>query len=162
MENPKNTIIKEAASVIPFLIKTAVVVGIGYYVYYRFTNRFVSLKENKNYPPANVTESQAKAKANAIISAKTLFAESDFGSQYQATADALAGLNYNGFVRVYNAFGHQTGTLFSGDLNLIEYLHDQFSAYELQYLSALQNGAFFKTVYAPKPNEIFETIKLTA
>lgn len=128
---------------VPFIIKGIFVIGIVLYAVGKFKNRFVGLKEKSNYPKANVSDAQAKARANSIISAKTLFNEFDFGSQYNATADALAGLNYNGFVKVYNAFGHQTGVLFSGDLNLIEYIFDQFSEDEIQYLSALQNGAFF-------------------
>lgn len=128
---------------IPFLIKGIFIIGIGLYAFGRFKNRFVSLKEKSNYPKANVTDAQAKGRADAIIEAKSLFAEFEFGAQYNATADALAGLNYNGFVKVYNAFGHQTGVLFSGDLNLIEYIYDQFSPNEIVYLSALQNGAFF-------------------
>lgn len=135
---------KEVASVIPFLIKTTVVLGIGYYLYSSYTNRFVKLKENNNYPIANVTEAQAKGRADGIANSKTFWDDADFGGQYQATAQNLAGLNYNGFIRVYNAFGHQGGTIFSGDLNLIEFIKDQFSAYEVQTLSTLLNGVFFK------------------
>lgn len=128
---------------VPFIIKSIFVIGIVLYAVGKFKNRFIELKEKSNYPKANVSDAQAKGRANSIISAKTLFNEFDFGDQYNATADALAGLNYNGFVKVYNAFGHQTGVLFSGDLNLVEYIFDQFSEEEIQYLSALQNGAFF-------------------
>jgi len=128
---------------IPYIIKGIFVIGIALYAIGKFKNRFVNLKEKSNYPTANVTDAQAKAKANSIISSKSFFDEFDFGDQYNATADALAGLNYNGFVKVYNAFGHQKGHLFGGDLNLIEFIHDQFSEVEIQYLSALQNGVFF-------------------
>jgi hypothetical protein len=127
----------------PFIIKGIFVIGIALYAIGKFKNRFVSLEEKSNYPKANVSDAQAKAKADAIIEAKSLFGQFEFGSQYNATADALAGLNYNGFVKVYNAFGHQTGVLFSGDLNLIEYIFDQFSQNEIAYLSSLQNGTFF-------------------
>lgn len=135
---------KEFASVIPFVFKTLFVLGIGYVIIRSYTNRFKKLSENKNYPIANVTEAQAKGRADGIANSKTFWDESDFGGQYQATAQNLAGLNYNGFIRVYNAFGHRGGTIFSGDLNLIEFIKDQFSAYEVQTLSTLLNGVFFK------------------
>ena len=139
--DPRTTIVKETASVIPFLIKTVVVCGIAYYVYNRFTNRFIKLKENSNYPAANVTEAQAKTRADAIAGSIGWFTNS-----FDAVADNLAGLNYNGFVRVYNAFGQQTGTLFGGDLNLVEWIKNQFSEDEISQLSSLQNGVFFKGI----------------
>lgn len=157
--DPREELVRQTASVIPFLIKTVVVVGIGWYIVNRYQNRFVKLKENSSYPPANVTQAQAKSRADAIISAKTLFVEFEFGDQYQATANALAGLNYNGFVRVYNEFGHQTGVLFSGDLNLIEYILDQFNAYEVANLSSLQNGAFFKdSIMTPEEQQAVKNL----
>ena len=140
LKNPavQTEFVKQTATVIPFLIKTVVIVGIGWYAYNKWTNRFVKLKENSSYAPANVTEAQAKAKADAIASSIGWFSNS-----FDAVADNLAGLNYNGFIRVYNAFGHQTGTLFGGDLNLIEWIKNQFNEYEVAQLSSLQNGAFF-------------------
>lgn len=142
--DPRITIVKETASVIPFIIKTAIVYGIGYYIYYSYTNRFTKLKENGNYPNANVSLAQAKNRADGIASAKSLFDQLEFGSQYQTTSQQLSGLNYNGFIRVYNSFGHQSGHFLGGDMNLIEFLKDQFSDYEVQTLSTLLNGAFFK------------------
>lgn len=149
MENPTSEIIKNTASVIPFLIKTAVVCGIGYYIYYRYTNRFVGLKENSKYPTANVTTAQAKSRADAIYGSITLF-----GNDFTSVSNNLAGLNYNGFVRVYNAFGHQTGTLLGGDLNLVEWIKNQFTEYEVSQLSTLLNGAFFKLGNNEEYNDI--------
>lgn len=145
METPQNTVLKETASVIPFIIKTAIVCGIGYYIYYRYTKRFVKMKENPKYKAANVTPEQAKGRADAIAGSKGWFTNS-----FDTVADQLAGLNYNGFVRVYNAFGHQTGTFLGGDLNLIEWIRNQFNDYEIAQLSALQNAAFFKISPNPK------------
>ena len=137
--NPTITVVRETASVIPFLIQTAVVCGIGYYIYYRFTTRFIKLKENANYPVANVSQAQAKSRADTIVGAIGWFSNS-----FNTVADQLAGLNYNGFIRVYNEFKHQRGTLLAGELNLIEFLQNQFDKQELAQLSSLQNGAFFK------------------
>lgn len=138
--DPRATVVKQTASVIPFLIKTAVICGIGYYVYYRFTNRFVKLRENSNYPVANVTIAQAKTRADAIAGSIGWFSNS-----FDAVADSLAGLNYNGFIRVYNEFGEHSGTLFAGDLNLIEWIKNQFTEDEILQLSSLQNGVFFRS-----------------
>lgn len=137
--NPTATVLKETASVIPFLIKTAVVFGIGWYLYSSYTNRFIKLKENSNYSPSNVTDAQAKGRADTIIGSLGWFSNS-----FETVRDQLAGLNYNGFIKVYNAFGHQSGTLFAGDLNLVEWIRNQFSDEEVALLSSLQNGVFFK------------------
>lgn len=134
----KTEIVKQTASIIPFLVKTAVVCGIGYYVYYRFTNRFISLKENTKLQNSNVTLAQAKSRADSIKSSISWT-----GNDFNNVADNLQGLNYNGFIRVYNAFGEQTGTLLGGDLNLIEWIQNQFTPYEVEQLSSLLNGAFF-------------------
>lgn len=131
-------IVKQTASIIPFLVKTAVVCGIGYYVYYRFTTRFISLKENSKFPTGNVTLAQAKSRADSI-KGSIGWVSNDFNN----VADNLQGLNYNGFIRVYNAFGQQTGTLLGGDLNLIEWIQNQFTQYQVEQLSSLLNGAFF-------------------
>ena len=136
--DPRVKVIEQTASVIPFLIKTIVICGIGYYVYYKFTNRFVKMKENSKYPVANLTMAQAKARAESIYGSITLF-----GNDFQNVATQLNQVNYNGFVRIYNAFGEHTGTLLGGDLDLIEWIHNQFTDYEIEQISFLTSGAFF-------------------
>lgn len=143
---------KIAETLLPWLFKLAVIGAIGVYAYRRFTTRFVALKEKSNYPKSNVSDAQAKGRADSIIGSISFFDQTEFGTQFNATADALQGLNYNGFVKVYNAFGHQKGHWFAGDKNLVEFINDQFSAYEIQQLSFLSNGAFFKGL---KPEVIF-------
>lgn len=140
-----NTTASVAEKTLPFILKGLFVLGIGLYIFSSYKNRFVKLKENSNYNPSNVTLAQAKTRADAIGSSIGLFSNS-----FESVADNLAGLNYNGFVRVYNAFGHQSGTLLSGDLNLIEWIKNQFSEYEIAQLSSLQNGVFFKIAATPK------------
>ena len=131
-------IVRQTASIIPFLVKTAVICGIGYYAYKKYTNRFVSLKEISKYPDARISLAQAKSKADSIAGSITWT-----GNSFNNVADNLSGLNYNDFIRVYNAFGQQTGTLLGGDLNLIEWIQNKFSEYEVEQLSSLLNGAFF-------------------
>lgn len=136
---------KQAARVIPYLI----VGGIVVYGLYRYSNRFVKLKENTRYPVANVTLAQAETKANAIRHYE----------DFQDVSNNLAGLNYNGFVRVYNAFGFEEtppGLLTSlfcppcllfglgGDnIDMIAWLRSKFTSYEIEELSFLFNGQFF-------------------
>lgn len=136
--DPRITIVKETASVIPFVLKGFFVLGVGYFLYNRYTNRFVKLKENNNYPIANITYDQAKTKADAIVSSLGWFSNS-----FDTVSGNMQGLNYNGFIRLYNAFGHQRGTLLSGELNLIEWIKNQFTEDEVNQLSFLTNGVFF-------------------
>jgi hypothetical protein len=159
--NPATKVIDTSANIaentLPFIIKTIFVLGVGYLVYSRYTNRFIKLKEKSNYPAANVSEAQAKGRAAAIGGSITLF-----GNSFETVSENLSGLNYNGFVRVYNAFGHQTGTFLSGDLDLIEWLRNQFTDYQMQQLSFLLNGAFFKNQKSDSinPAETQEIINL--
>lgn len=138
-EKTVETTAEIAKQTIPFVVKTLFVLGVGYLIYRKYTNRFVKLKEKSNYPKSNVSDAQAKSRADSISGSISLFSNS-----FETVADNLAGLNYNGFVKVYNEFGHQSGTFFSGDLNLIEWLRNQFDDYEVEQLSFLLNGAFFK------------------
>lgn len=131
--------IEKTTEVIPFLIKTIVVLGIGYYAYSKYTNRFVKRAEISTYPKANVSMAQAQAKADAIYSSIGWFS-----NDFDNVAKQISGLNYNGFIRVYNAFGHKTGTLLGGDLTLEEWIYNQFDTDQIAKLSFLLNGAFFK------------------
>jgi hypothetical protein len=138
---PEAEAVRQAATVIPWLIKLAVIGSIGYFIYSKFTKRFVELPANPKYAPSNVTDAQATTRANAIASSLATF---DFtGDEFGITSQNLAGLNYNGFVKVYNAFGKQQGHFGAGQLTLIEWINDQFSSTEISQLSLLLGGAFF-------------------
>lgn len=132
-------IVQATASTIPFLIKTVVVLGIGAFVWYKYANRFKSLNENPNYEQSNITESQAKTKAESIFSAMY-----GFGGNYSLVAQNLAGVNYNGFIRIYNAFGLRQGSIpFSSKMNLVQWFSDQFNEDELEQLRFLVGRNFF-------------------
>lgn len=134
----KNAIQQAVESLTPY--KEIIFVATGVYVVYRaITNRFVKIKEVSAYPQANVSFAQAKLRADAIYSSIDWFS-----NDLQNVANQLQGLNYNGFVRVYNAFGERRGTLLAGKLNLIEWLQNQFNREQIQELSFLLNGAFFR------------------
>ncbi|MBB1193557.1 hypothetical protein DNC80_07725 [Flavobacterium sp. SOK18b] len=132
-------VIEKSAEAIPFLIKLFTVIGVGYFGYRIYSNRFVKRKENTSYPQSNVSYAQAKSRADAIYGSIGMFT-----NDFENVARQLTGLNYNGFVRVYNAFGHKRGTLLAGDLNLEEWCFNQFTSYQIQQLSFLLGGAFFQ------------------
>jgi hypothetical protein len=92
------------ASVIPwgFIIKTLFVLGIGYFAYTKWTNRFVKRKYNSNYPDSNISDAQAEARANSIADSIKWFS-----NDYDNVELQLSGLNYNGFIKLYNAFGNR-------------------------------------------------------
>lgn len=138
MESAKTEIIKQSATVIPFVLKIAIVTAIGAIVYYKITTRFVEKKEISKYGPANITMAQADAAASNIVASVGLFS-----TDYQMVASSLAGLNYNGFIRVYNAFGHRTGAASGVKRDMISWLYSVYSDYEMEQLSSINGGAFF-------------------
>lgn len=139
MSENQRAIVQQTASTIPFLIKTFVFVGLGVFVWYKFNNRFRSFSENSSYPASNVTDSQAKAKAEAIFASMY-----GLGANVNIVAQNLAGLNYNGFVKVYNAFGARKSAIpFSDKKNMIQWFTDEFSESELEQLRFLVGRNFF-------------------
>ncbi len=132
-------VVEKSAEAIPFLIKLFAVCGLTYFVYTKYTDRFVKKKENSSKPPSNISYAQAKSRADAIYGSIGIIS-----NDFDNVARQLSQLNYNGFIRVYNAFGHKKGTLLGGDLNLEEWCHNQFSSYQVQQLSFLLGGEFFK------------------
>jgi hypothetical protein len=134
----QKAVVQATASVIPFFLKTGFVLGVGYVIYNKWTNRFVPSKEVSYYPTANITTSQAKTKADAIYGAMK-----GYGNGFQIVAANIAGLNYNGWVRVYNAFGNRQGVIpFSSKMNLTEWFADQFNEEELAQLRFLVPNVF--------------------
>ncbi|ALM50311.1 hypothetical protein AMR72_16320 [Flavobacterium psychrophilum] len=125
-------------SLIPFIVKTTIIVG-GIYVAYRlYTDRFIKMGVNTSYPGANITDGQASARANAMYEAMK-----GIGANKDVVAMNLQGLNYNGWVKVYNAFGNRTGVIpFSKEMNLAEWLNDQFSGTDLLELKLILPGVF--------------------
>jgi len=140
LTTPQTEVIKQTASVIPFLIKTIVIVGIAAVIIYKYKNRFIKLDYARNYDPANITDAQAEAKAAAIYNAMGLFSNS-----FSTVKASVAGLNYNGFIKLYNAFGTHTGRLlgFGKEMDLIAWCSDQFDENQIAQLRFLLGGAFF-------------------
>lgn len=124
---------------IPFFVKTGIGVLAVYYLYTMYKGRFIKLGQNPNLAPANVSDGQAAAKANALHSAMI-----GIGADLEMVASQLAGLNYNGWVKVYNAFGNRKGINPLGEaMNLVEWLHDQFpDEDEMAQLQNVLSGVF--------------------
>jgi hypothetical protein len=125
-------------SLIPWLVKTGLIVFALWYLWGLWKGRFIKAPINPNYPPANVSDAQAEAKANALFSAMY-----GVGANYDLVAAQLNGLNYNGWIKVYNAFGNRDGiNPFGDEMNLVEWLNDQFSQNELLQLRFLVGNVF--------------------
>lgn len=141
--NPATAIVTAKAldkttEVIPFVLKTLFILGMAGFIIYKIKNKFRPLSENNAYPNANVTHGTAKTKADAIFSAMT-----GFGANVDLVANNIAGLNYNGFVRVFNAFGDKQGAIpFSDKMNMVEWFYDQFNEAELTKLRFLVPNIF--------------------
>lgn len=132
-------VVEKGAESIPFLINTSFILLVGFFGIRAFMNRFKKKDEIAEFGPANITYGQAKSRADAIYGSI-----STFSNDFDTVSKNIAGLNYNGFIRVYNAFGQKKGTLLGGDLNLEEWCSNQFSSYQMQQLSFLLGGAFFQ------------------
>ncbi len=128
-----------ATNVFPKLIMLAVFGAVAYVIYGKIVNRFKPKGEISSYPNANITMGQAKDRAATILESIPLFGSPDL----ETVARQIAGLNYNGWVRLYNAFGKHTGEWFGGDLDLVSWLRQQFDAEDFEVLGGLQNHAFF-------------------
>ena len=135
--DPRITVVKETATVIPWLIKFAIIAGTAYYLYSRYTNKFSAMQEITTYPKANVTTLEAQSRAEAVYGSMGYFTD-----DLQTALSALSGLNYNGFVRVYNAFGKRTGRLLGGNLDLVAFIHQQYPD-DIDKFKFLFNGTFF-------------------
>lgn len=117
--------------------------AIGYQFY---KNRFKKLPQNRNYPAPKITQAQAQAKADTIY--KAMYG---IGSGFSTVATQLAGVGYNDFVLIYNAFGKrkpatQKMNLFSNPFDrgwtLLEWIENEFSDAEKEELRFLTSGHF--------------------
>ncbi len=146
---------KQASTTIPFLIKTGVIVVVGVVGYRFISTRFVKKSEVRNYPASNITLAQAKTKAASIYRA-TNYIHTDF----ETIMNQFSGVNYNGLVRIYNAFG-QVGNLATGYSDMDQFLTARLSDTDLLQLRFLTSGAWFKNaqVGPVKSNFLLEPTK---
>lgn len=125
---------KRTVKVMPYVLGFLAVTVVGYMGYKAYKNRFISKGNNNNYPPANITEGQAESKADALYEAMY-----GAGLNFPAVLNALAGLNYNGYVLVFNKFGKQKD-FWGTELNLTEWLTNQLSESQRKQLDVVIKG----------------------
>lgn len=127
-----------ATDLIPFVVKSLLIGGAVWYGYRLYAKRFVKMATNPNYAAANVSDGQAAARASAMYEAMY-----GIGANKEMMGEALQGLNYNGWVKVYNAFGNKKGANILGDsMNLVEWIADQFNEDDLTELRFILPGVF--------------------
>lgn len=140
---PQSKALDGAISVIPFMLKTVFIVAVvGFAVWWAtssFKNRFIKRKYRSDLPASNISDGEAQSRAAAISGSIGWFS-----SDFETVKSNIDGLNYNGFIKLYNAFGHHTGTLLGGELDLEEWIRNQFDQDQILELSFLLNGAFFQ------------------
>ena len=124
---------------IGFILFGTAVLGVAGYAFYTlyWKNRFKKMKYNPKAAPSNVPPAAALAKANALYASMR-----GAGTNEKEIYKTLAGVNYNGFIAIYNAFGKRSGALNfslgnSGDEDLISFLQGDLSEKDLSSLKNL-------------------------
>ena len=110
------------------VLKAGLIAGVIVFAYYKIFKVFKKLKEDKHHMPSNISVMEAKSRAEAIF-----IAMYGAGSGYRTVELNLAGLNYNGFVRLYNEFDERRSALFS-KMDLVEWLQTEFGLEEITKL----------------------------
>ena len=135
---------KTAINVGLILFGVAIVSTAGalYYNLY-WKNRFRKMEYDPNQKPATISAGLAKSKADILFRAMH-----GIGANYNNVYNALKGMGHNNYVAIYNAFGKRTpATSFSfgnkNDMDLSQWLVDQFSGSELAALRAQVGSGFF-------------------
>lgn len=122
------------------LFFTVLKVGIfclgGYIIYRKVVPSFDKKYEKSNYRPSNITTQGAAIRAENLY--RAMYGP---GDNFNKVATNLKGLNYNGYIRVYNAFGERRGLDFKKQ-NLEEWFYDQFTESEIKQLKFLTNNSF--------------------
>lgn len=120
-----------------FILLGLTVVSIAGYSFYAFywKNRFKRWNYDPKSPASNVSPVSAKAKADALYTAMK-----GAGTDEKTIFETLAGVNKNGFIAVYNAFGKREPggiSISLGNRNyedLVSFLHGDLSKTELERL----------------------------
>lgn len=121
-----------------WLFKVGVGCVIVYSVVGSFKKRFQPLSEVSHFNPSNISLGQAKVKANIIHQAMR-----GFGNGFTTVRENIAGINYNGWIRLYNAFGARPDSIpLSEDKNLVEWFQEEFNLEELSELRVLVGKLF--------------------
>ena len=121
------------------LLKYGLIIGGVYYGYKKFTNRFKKMSYFPQFPISNISDGQAKGKADAIKGADGILS-----NDFDIVKEQFIGVNTNGLVKIYNAFGHEKATAFLGDdMDMFGWLAEKFSTNQMTQLDFLTGGEFF-------------------
>lgn len=130
--------VESTISLAKITLAVVVTAAVGYVAYNLWKNRFIKRAYNPQLEPANVSDAQAEAKAEAIFQAMY-----GWSADVDIVAEQLSGLNYNGWIKVYNAFGKRRGAIpGSSEMTLVEWLNDQFSGSDMETLQFILPGVF--------------------
>lgn len=117
-------------------LKVGVICLGAYILYKKVIPSFEKKQENSNYRPSNITSQGAAIRAENIY--RAMYGP---GDNFNKVVTNLKGINYNGYVKLYNAFGERRGLDFKKQ-NLEEWFYDQFTESEIKQLKFLTNNAF--------------------
>jgi hypothetical protein len=135
-----------AGSLVKWVLIGGAVVVAGAVTIQVYKNRFVKLLQNTNYENAKITQAQASARAETIY--KAMYGA---GSGFNTVAAQLAGIGFNDFVLIYNAFGKRKPATqkfnpfsnpFDRGWTLLEWIENEFSDSQKEELRFLTSGHF--------------------
>jgi hypothetical protein len=126
----------QKAQLITTVVKFGLFFGIIGFAYYKIANIFTKMKPDTRYSPSNINAGEAKSRADALYAAMY-----GVGASFDTVSLNLTGINHNGYIEVFNAFGKKRGADFK-DLNLTEWITSQFSGDDLSKLRFIINGFF--------------------
>lgn len=134
--------VDKSIDIAALVVKILLVSGTAYFIYNQITNKFDKWGLNPNYPPSNISDAQAAAKAEAIYTAMY-----GAGNGFSVVKQQIFGVNYNGFTKIYNAFGIRKAFdnimfVHKSEGTLIEWFNNQFDAAELAELRFVVSGIF--------------------
>lgn len=120
-----------------WLLKAGVLAGGAYFLYRKIIPNFKKITEDRNLPKSNISDIQAKNRAESIFTGMR-----GAGSGFDNTVNNLRGINHNGFIKIFNAFGERSGQFGFSKMNMIEWFQDQYSNTQLSKLRFIISGFF--------------------
>lgn len=137
-KSKNETVNKIVTNAVPILA-IGVLGGVAYVAYKLLKKEAPpKLYENKNYPSSSLSQVQALAIADRLYAAMK-----GLGTDEVAVMKALSGLDYNDFVKVYEAFGKRQYSTFWGNIgdpltskdhHLITWLTNELKPSEIKQL----------------------------
>lgn len=129
---------EKGVDLIFWAVKWIAIGGAIFYIINTFAKKFTKLQYDRSLDPANITPGEAASRASRLLKAMK-----GFGANVDEVGAALAGLNHNAWILVYNTFGLQQSSVPGTDpMNLSEWILDQFSGDDLDTLRMILPDEF--------------------